>query len=318
MYFLNKNKIIADSKPKNKSSLYNLYFWKLIDKCFVIIGIFIVCSSFIIPENEKNTGNVSLGTIIKFNEIVNKSKNENWRDLPIGDLTAKIALEFLGTPYQDRTLEGEPETCRVNFEGLDCVTLFENSLDFARILKLDRLEIDNLINELTKTRYRNGKIIDYTSRLHYTADWIYENKNHKVINDITRALGGRKIRFNCNFMSQNPQYYNSLKNNPKLIPQIKQIEDSINAREYYIIDKDNISKIEKYLESGDIIAVVTSKKGLDYSHTGLIYKDSLGLARFLHASSRARRVVLDTTLSVYLSKIPSDLGVTILRPNEPN
>ncbi|MEN6296184.1 MAG: N-acetylmuramoyl-L-alanine amidase-like domain-containing protein, partial [Chloroherpetonaceae bacterium] len=294
------------------------YFWKLIDKCFVIIGIFFVCSSFIIPENEKNTGNVSLGTIIKFNEIVNKAKNENWGDLPIGDLTAKIALEFLGTPYQDRTLEGEPEACRVNFEGLDCVTLFENSLDFARIFKLNRLEIDNLINELTKTRYRNGKIIDYTSRLHYTADWIYENTNHKVINDITRALGGRKIRFNCNFMSQNPQYYNSLKNNPKLIPQIKQIEDSINARDYYIIDKDNISKIEKYLESGDIIAVVTSKKGLDYSHTGLIYKDSLGLARFLHASSRARRVVLDTTLSVYLSKIPSDLGVTILRPNEPN
>jgi hypothetical protein len=215
-------------------------------------------------------------------------------------------------------LEGEPEMCRINFEGMDCVTFFENSLDFARIIRKDKMEFGNLIDETIKTRYRNKHITDYTSRLHYTADWIYENKMNNIVNDITRALGGRKVKFNCNFMSQNPQYYDALKDHPELIKTIQVYEDSINTRDYYIIDKQNIERIEKFLESGDIIAIATSKKGLDYSHTGMIFKDSLGNARFLHASTRAKKVVLDTTISAYINKIQSDIGITVLRPNEPN
>ncbi len=284
-------------------------------KNFLLISILLLCCGFM---TEENIDFISSQTLIKFNEIVDKSKTENWRDLPIGELIARVGLEFLGTPYKDNTLEGEPEVCRVNFEGMDCVTFFENSLDLARIIKQDRLDINSLIKEITKTRYRNGYINDYTSRLHYTADWIYENRNNFVINDITRALGGRKYRFKCNFMSQNFQYYEELKKHPDLIKTIKAYEDSINSRDYYIIDKANIPKIEKFLASGDIIAIVTSKPGLDYSHTGLIYKDSLGIPRFLHASSRARKVILDTTISAYLNKIQSDIGITILRANEPN
>ncbi|MBP7215048.1 MAG: DUF1460 domain-containing protein [Candidatus Kapabacteria bacterium] len=288
----------------------------MIRKLIIFLCIVSLFTGFL--ENESNNEILSQQTISKFNEIGEKAKLNNWRDLPIGELIAKIGLEFLGTPYKDKTLEGEPEMCRINFEGMDCVTFFENSLDFARIIKQDRLEINSLIKELTKTRYRNGYINDYTSRLHYTADWIYENRNNFVINDITRALGGRKYRFKCNFMSQNYQYYEELKKHPDYIKTIKAYEDSINARDYYIIDKVNIPKIERFLAPGDIIAIVTSKPGLDYSHIGLIYKDSLGTPRFLHASSKAKQVILDTTISAYLNKIPSDIGITILRANEPN
>lgn len=286
-------------------------------KISIFIPLLILSLNFLIREDNIQPI-VSTKTQDKFNKIIDIAKYENWRDLPIGELTAKVGLEFLDTPYLDRTLEGEPEICRINFEGMDCVTFFENSFNFAQIIKKDRLEIHHLIDEITKTRYRNGYIEDYSSRLHYTADWIYENNKNKTVNDITYALGGRRIRFNCNFMSQNPQYYDALKKNPDLIAKIKMFEDSINSRYYYIIDKKNVAKIEKFLLSGDIIAVATSKKGLDYSHTGLIYKDTLGNARFLHASSRAKKVILDTTLSVYLSKIQSDIGITVLRPNEPN
>jgi len=34
----------------------------------------------------------------------------------------------------------------------------------------------------------------------------------------------------------------------------------------------------------------------------LIYKDSLGTPRFLHASSKAKQVILDTTISAYLKQ----------------
>lgn len=288
----------------------------MIKRYSILFLLFILFVQLLSKEN--TTDIISSGTISTFDTIVGKAKLNNWRDIPIGELTAKVGLEFLGTPYKDRTLEGEPEMCKINFDGMDCVTFFENSLDLARIIRKDKLEFGNLIDETIKTRYRNQHISDYTSRLHYTSDWIYENKKNFIVNDITRALGGRKVKFNCNFMSQNPQYYDALKSHPELIDIIKAYEDSINTREYYVVSKQDISRIEKFLESGDIIAIATSKKGLDYSHTGMIYKDTLGKPRFLHASTRAKMVIIDTTISAYINKIQSDIGITVLRPNEPN
>jgi hypothetical protein len=62
----------------------------------------------------------------KLKSIYDKAIEENWRDLPFGDLVGKVAIEFVGTPYQGGTLDGEPEICRVILDGLDCVTFFES------------------------------------------------------------------------------------------------------------------------------------------------------------------------------------------------
>ena len=112
--------------------------------CFITL---FVC----LAAKEQTNEIISSGTISKFDTIVGKAKFNNWRDIPIGELTAKVGLEFLGTPYKDRTLEGEPEMCKINFEGMDCVTFFENSLDLARIIRKDKLEFGNLIDETIDT-----------------------------------------------------------------------------------------------------------------------------------------------------------------------
>jgi hypothetical protein len=249
-----------------------------------------------------------------FNKIIEKAKNEEYHKLAIGQIIAKVGNEFLGTPYLGFTLESKPEQCIINFAGLDCVTFFENVLGFARIIKKQRYNYEDLINEITFTRYRQGNLTDYTSRLHYTADWIYDNVQKGVVKDITKDLGGNKIKFNLNFMSEHPGKYQALKNQPEYINKIKNTESEINNRQYYYIPKDDIKFIEHKLNTGDIIAFVTSMMGLDYTHVGLVYVDNNGDRRLMHASSMKKKVVIDKTIYEYIMTIKKDIGITVLRP----
>ncbi len=254
-------------------------------------------------------------TVKIFRKIISKAISEKWDELPIGELMGKIAMMLVNTPYEAFTLEGPgPEICRINLKGLDCVTLFENVLDIARLLKKGRFSFEELINEVTFTRYRSGVQTDYTSRLHYTSDWIYDNVKKGVVKDMTQKLGGMRFPVNVSFMSKHPEYYEALKNEPEFLKTIQQTENEINARTYYYIPKESIKAIEPKLMTGDIIAIATNKDGLDYSHTGLIINDKSGKPKFMHASSNKKKVVIDAVISDYIKGIESDIGITVLRP----
>lgn len=250
----------------------------------------------------------------KFNEILLKSFAEKWKQMPIGDRMGNIGIQLLNIPYIGGTLEVVPEECKVVLDKLDCVTYFENVLAFARILKYDNPTFKDLVNRVRDTRYRNGKVSGYTSRLHYTSDWIYENTSKRIVADITKDLGGVPFPINVGFMSQNPKFYDALKKDPSLVANIKKQEDAINKRKYFYIPKHKVKAIENKLKTGDIIAITTSNKGLDYSHTGMIYKDKQGVAHFLHASSTKKKVTLDVSISEYLATVKSNTGITVLRP----
>ncbi len=256
-------------------------------------------------------------TTSKFDRIIKSALEENWKVLPIGELIGKIALKLVGTPYLEKTLDRElPERCVVTFDGFDCVTFFEVSLCLARIIKKDKISLNDLVEEVTYTRYRNGKLVDYSSRLHYTSDWIYDNIEKGVVEDKTIELGGAPIRFKLNFMSNHPDLYIGLKNNSQQIEKIRAIEKEIANRTYYYIPIEKISSIEGQIATGDIIAIVTNKPGLDYSHTGLGYNERQKSAKFLHASSKQRKVVLDTNISDFVRGIKSSIGITVLKPLE--
>lgn len=251
-----------------------------------------------------------------FNSLVRIAKKEKWHKLDIHQIVVKIALNFLNSPYIAGSLEGSEEACRIDLSGFDCVTLMESCLDFARMIKKQKYTIDDLVEEVIYTRYREGKLIDYASRLHYTADWIYDNIEKNVVQDKTQALGGVPITFNVGFMSNNPEYYSSLKNNPSQIDKIKEIEKIINSRTYYYIPKSQVALIENDIESGDIIAFVTSKTGLDYSHIGLAYRKK-GETRLLHSSSKSKKVIIDVPIKEYIDNISTNIGITVLSPLNP-
>ena len=67
------------------------------------------------------------------------------------------------------------------------------------------------------------------------------------------------------------------------------------------------------IHNGDIIAIVTNKKGLDTSHLGIAIWHTNGL-HMLNASQIREKVVEEAmTLRQYMEKHPSQLGIRIVR-----
>lgn len=254
----------------------------------------------------------------KFAKIVKKATKENWTALPYGELIVKVGKEFLGVPYVGGTLDKDAaESCTIELDKLDCVTFFELSLAVAdALITEDEPKFSSLYDRIQYTRYREGLIDGYESRLHYTADWIYDNIEKGVVADITQELGGVELVLNVYFMSRNAAKYPMLKGNKDLVAKIKKIEEDVNANPAYYIPKEKVSDIMDDLQDGDIVAFVTSIDGLDYGHIGLINKED-GTARLMHASTTAKKVVLDTTIDEYIEGVSKFTGITVLRPIAP-
>lgn len=143
-----------------------------------------------------------------FDDII--SKVSQYAHIPIRELMLEIARLFEGTPYIANTLEGPgDEICRINFEGLDCVTFYELVLCIARIIKKGKINIIDLVDEVVFVRYRGGVIDGYESRLHYTSDWIYDNVKKNIITNVTKSLGGIEFNTNVYFMSSNSDKYSA-------------------------------------------------------------------------------------------------------------
>lgn len=251
----------------------------------------------------------------KFTLAFDKSLSEK----PINEVVVEIGKSFLGTEYIAHTLENEgDEQLVINLTGLDCTTFLETSLTFARCIKKGKTSFEDYKNELTFVRYQDGKLDKYPSRLHYFSDWIYNNQQKSIVKDITKEIGGKKIKFNLNFMSQNPKYYKQLQENPEFIPAVRNQENEINARQYYYIPEDDIEKIENKIQSGDLIALTTSDEGLDIGHVGIAIKMDDGRIHFLHAPLAGSKVqITETPLSDYAKKIKKHTGIIVLRVLEP-
>jgi hypothetical protein len=247
------------------------------------------------------------------------AESTNLRSKPIGEVVVRIGESFIGTEYKAHTLETDGgEQLVVNLSGLDCTTFLENVLSFARLIKKDSTTIDNYDNELTNIRYRNGIINGYNSRLHYFSDWIFDNVEKKVIQDITKDLGGVPVKFQINFMSSHPSLYKHLKETPSLISIIQTQENLINTRTYFYIPKDKVKSVEGKLKDGDLIAFTTSVKGLDVSHVGIIVKGIDGTMHLLHAPQPNTKVqITKDHLSDYILKSNKDTGIIVLRALEP-
>ncbi len=256
-----------------------------------------------------------------FDRIVGKASAENWSKLPIGELIGKIALELKGTPYVGFTLElsKDSEPCVVNLTGLDCVTFFEDSLCMARMLKHGKSSPEDLIAEIQTTRYRGGKMGDFTTRLHYTTDWFVDNEQKGVVKILTLELpGAEPFTQKVGIMSEHPENYRQLAAHPELVPKMRVIEEKINGRSLKYLPMDKLPAAEHLLQTGDIVGIATTARGIDMAHTGLCIKDEEGVVHFMDASSsRAKmRVTLEAEISKSLHWSPRLSGVMFARPLE--
>ena len=255
----------------------------------------------------------------KFQQITQKAIAENWRMLPMGDRMAKIALELNGVPYKAYTLEihNKIESPSVNFKGLDCWTFFETVMGMSKMLETPQKSYSpsDLLRQIEHTRYRGGVCRgNYLDRIHYLAEWYKDNDKRKNIDDITRKFPTVTMPNQCNEMSQLWKHYRYLKHNPELRHLMAKSEQEMTAMKVKMVPKSKVADIEKHLRNGDIIGIARHGNGSYCSHVGIIIKDEKGRARFMHASTTYKRVVVDSTISEYLHKFKKHAGILVARP----
>jgi hypothetical protein len=219
------------------------------------------------------------------------------------------------------TLEASPDTeyCVVNLKGLDCVTFFEDSLCMARMIKHGKSSPADLVSEIQFTRYRGGKMGDFTTRLHYTTDWFVNNEKKGVIKILTPELPGAELfTQKVGIMSEHPEHYRQLKAHPELVPAIRLTEEKINSRSLKYLPMNRLKADEPLLQTGDIVGVCTTEDGIDIAHTGLCIKDKQGIVHFMDASSshNVMRVTLEREISASLNWSRKLTGVMFARPLE--
>ncbi len=254
-----------------------------------------------------------------FDRLMGQARRENWARLEMGQRVARFGLGMVGTPYVGGTLDRNPtqEVCTVTFSGLDCVTFAEVAWNLARLTRETNPTAARLVAFVEQTRYRDGKNVGYVSRLHYTTDWFADTASRGLGVLVADTLPGRAVLPNrVGFMSANPHLYPALRDNIDRIVGIQEEEARINARRTWYIPLGQIAAIEGRLKDGDLIGITTNRTGLDTSHVGMVWVDERGTRRFVHASSRARRVIVDARLSEAIQAHPRSTGIVIFRPSD--
>lgn len=242
-------------------------------------------------------------------------------------LTVFFGNELAGLPYKSGTLEKNyvgrsgcgQEQLIVNTREFDCTTFVETVLALARTAERGKHSFNDFCNNLQAFRYQQGTIADYTSRNHYFSTWIDNATSSSIMYEVVptdKALC-RKRKLNIHYMTSHPERYHALQGerNEDYLRKIKQMEQRQNMKEVTYIPKNvlnNPRNLLSFIKDGDIVAIETSKEGLDTSHVGIAVWSSDNRLRFIHASSAYHKVVTSPVYT-YLKKQKHAIGIRILR-----
>lgn len=251
---------------------------------------------------------------IKVVKLLQEGKKQKGKQ----DLVLFFARKFLGIPYVASTLENNTdEQLVINLRQLDCTTFVENVLTLTLCTKNGQTTFDDFCNQLRKIRYRNGKV-GYPTRLHYFSEWISDNTRMGFVQE-TQAPNppfSAVQTLQINFMSTHVDKYPMLVRTPAFIKPIAQMESELNGQTCRYIPKVGIlnnAACKQAVKDGNILALVTSRQGLDTSHVGFAIWKKDGLHLF-HASSLQKKVVEDKSLlRNYMMKQKSQLGVRVVK-----
>ncbi len=231
-----------------------------------------------------------------------------------GSLLASVGSTFLETPYVAGTLEiGQLEGLVINLRGLDCTTFVENVLAFSLLIREGDTSFENYTETLQKIRYRDGQLSGYASRLHYFSEWIRDNEKKGLVKDISASLGGIPAEKVLDFMTSHRDLYPRLSASAAF-KEMEAVEKQLKSEPYSFIPGSMLKLKVNDLQHGDIIALATNIKGLDVTHTGIVYKKKNGELHLLHASSKGSVEISEKPLLEYLSGIKSNTGILVARP----
>ena len=226
--------------------------------------------------------------------------------------------KFIGVPYVGGTLDrAEEEKLVINTSELDCTTFVEIVTALTRCMSGNgKRDFSDFSRQLQHVRYINGEIA-YEKRQHYFTVWISDNAEEGIVTDIQNNPPFTKVQHvSVNWMTTHQQSYKMLKNNAKRLQGIKALEEQISGKSYRYIPKEQIVDSRLFrntIHNGDILVMITNKKGLDTTHIGIASWHQDGL-HMLNASSIHKKVIDEPMLlRTYMMKHPSQIGIRVCR-----
>ena len=252
----------------------------------------------------------SLRVVELFAEAKQQKSDTNWMLF--------FARKFRGVPYVAKTLEiNAEEQLIVNLRQLDCTTLVETALALTLCMKNKATTFADYCRYLRLVRYRDG-IVSYPDRLHYFTDWIDDNTRLGFVREVAlpRTIPTVRQTLRIDYMSTHVEQYPMLLSQPEWVEIIRKSEEKLTGQTHFYIPKNQISNnahFRQAIHDGDILAITTSKRGLDTSHIGIAVwkKDGLHL---LNASMIRKKVVEEPmTLRQYMQKQKSQTGIRVIR-----
>ena len=235
-----------------------------------------------------------------------------------GELVARAARLQLGKPYGAVHGKQSVEQLRVRLSRFECVSLVETTLAVARCAWVERRDEECFMEEVEASRYRNGELNDYASRLHYFTDWLDDNVRRGRAKSLTQSLGGEPRTQVFNLLSLSSDKLSDFVSSEQL-ERVRLTEEELSAREHHVIPRSRIRIAQRKLQSGDLLAIVSDKvPGVMVGHVGFVDRTAKGSPKFLHASSYHRRVVLTVKpVSHYATRQAHRKGVIVVRPLPP-
>ena len=193
------------------------------------------------------------------------------------------------------------EFLRTSMEFLDCMTYVEHVLAIASCQKPDYSK-DFLPRLLDIMFDAGGKPLLSHLRNHFTSVWADKNEKKGYLVNIARNHKLAKTRtLTLNQVGKNRTYY---------------VEDRFMISEkpqtIWFFDRETLLSKKFRPDSGDVLAMVTDKEGLDVTHMGFYIKKA-GKHLLRHASYTLNRVV-DQDFYDYLREHKSVKGLMVLRP----
>ena len=222
--------------------------------------------------------------------LVGQLLREAQHEPSIGSRINLLSRIFLGHPYKPDPLIGSAHTAEVftaSLDGFDCVTYLETIVALARASNAD-----DFTKWLRKIRYERGRI-QWDRRNHYMTRWIRNNVREGIVKAISMpAVSTLKMERVLNVV-------------PGLDPQRTRMKCAPKAE---------VPKLERHLQTGDLIFFASTRKHLDVFHAGIIVRD--GKKVLMRHASRSQGCVVDQQLREFL-KANRMTGVIAVRPQAP-
>jgi len=234
-------------------------------------------------------------------------------DRPIGEVIQFVAEQLVGTAYVAHMLDqDDEESLVVSLTGFDCVLFNESVVALAMAIRDRDRSFETFARNVESLRYRDGRMTDYCSRLHYYTDWLRDNArrgNIRVVTDELRTA--RPFDNRVSFMTSNRSAYRQLADD-ELFACVAEVQLDLSREPFTYIPQNQIEQVYDQLQPGDLLALTTGIAGLDIAHTGIVFRHADGGIGMIHASTTGE-VKIERDLATYVRRIRNQTGMMVAR-----